>query len=79
MTKPTVTGESPDDAAAPLDMLLGAAALGIGRRMLPDRSWLEFGAGLIRQPRFALDRGPQPGCRVDRNRARYVYPQPRWV
>jgi len=57
MTTPTVTGESPDDAAAPLDMLLGAAALGIGRRMLPDRSWLKFGAGLIRQPRFALDRG----------------------
>src|ERR1700761_6469984 len=31
------------DIVAPLDLLLSDAALGIGRRLLPNRSWVRFG------------------------------------
>jgi polyhydroxyalkanoate synthase subunit PhaC len=38
------------EAAPALDLLLSDAALGIGRRFLPDSSFLRFGLGLARHP-----------------------------
>jgi polyhydroxyalkanoate synthase len=46
-----------DELAAPLDLLLTDAALGAGRRMLPNSSWLRFGAGLAARPRVVARRG----------------------
>jgi polyhydroxyalkanoate synthase subunit PhaC len=39
------------DAAAPLDLLLAAAALGPPRRLLPGAAGVRFAAGLARRPR----------------------------
>ena len=40
----------PADAAAPLDLLLAAAALGPARRLLPGGAGARFAAGLARRP-----------------------------
>ena len=45
----TVSGQ-PADAAAPLDLLLAAAALGPARRLLPGGAGARFAAGLARRP-----------------------------
>ena len=74
-----MTTEDPDDGeelAAPLDLLLTDAALGLGRRLTPNSSWLKLGAGLARRPRTVTRRadhscrrslggagcGPAAGC-----------------
>jgi polyhydroxyalkanoate synthase subunit PhaC len=44
-----VSGQ-PADAAAPLDLLLAAAALGPARRLLPGGAGARFAAGLARRP-----------------------------
>ena len=46
-----------EELAAPLDLLLTDAALGLGRRLAPNSSWLALGAGLIRRPRAVTRRG----------------------
>lgn len=40
----------PDELAAPLDLLLTSATRPFARRMLPDPTWVRFGAGLAKQP-----------------------------
>jgi polyhydroxyalkanoate synthase len=42
--------DQPADAAAPLDLLLAAAALGPARRLLPGGAGARFAAGLARRP-----------------------------
>jgi len=57
-----MTTEDPDDGeelAAPLDLLLTDAALGLGRRLTPNSSWLKLGAGLARRPRTVTRRGAE--------------------
>ncbi len=43
------------EIAAPLDMLLSDSALGIGRRLMPNTSWVRFGLALAKQPRTVLE------------------------
>jgi len=45
------------EIVAPLDLLLNDAALGIGRRLLPNRSWVRFGLALARRPRVVVGQG----------------------
>ena len=46
-----------EELAAPLDLMLTDAALGLGRRLAPNSSWLALGAGLLRRPRAVTRRG----------------------
>jgi polyhydroxyalkanoate synthase subunit PhaC len=55
MTTPDT--EDGEELAAPLDLLLTDAALGLGRRLAPNSSWLALGAGLARRPRAVTRRG----------------------
>jgi len=48
-----------EDLAAPLDLMLTDAALGLGRRLAPNSSWLALGAGLLRRPRAVTRRGAE--------------------
>ena len=48
-----------EELAAPLDLLLTDAALGLGRRLSPNSSWLALGAGLARRPRAVTRRGAE--------------------
>ena len=48
-----------DELAAPLDLLLTDAALGIGRRLAPNMSWLALGRGLAVRPRAVTRRGAE--------------------
>jgi polyhydroxyalkanoate synthase subunit PhaC len=55
----TADTEDGEDLAAPLDLLLTDAALGLGRRLAPNSSWLALGAGLARRPRAVTRRGAE--------------------
>ena len=66
----------PADAAAPLDMLLAAAALGPARRLLPGGAGARFAAGLARRP-DRLARGRLPRRRARPGRCRPLEPWPR--
>jgi polyhydroxyalkanoate synthase len=48
-----------EELAAPLDLMLTDAALGLGRRLAPNGSWLALGAGLVRRPRAVTRRGAE--------------------
>ena len=48
-----------EELAAPLDLLLTDAALGLGRRLAPNSSWLALGAGLARRPRAVTRRSAE--------------------
>ena len=48
-----------EELAAPLDLMLTDAALGLGRRLAPNSSWLALGAGLARRPRAVTRRGAE--------------------
>lgn len=54
MTNPP---KSPDELAAPLDLLLTNSTRGFAGRMTPDHSWARFAANLAKQPRTVADRG----------------------
>ena len=45
-----------DEMALPLDLLLTSSALGVARRMAPDRSWTRFGWNLARRPSVGAER-----------------------
>ncbi|MBJ8342881.1 alpha/beta fold hydrolase [Antrihabitans sp. YC3-6] len=51
------TARTPDELAAPLDLLLTNSTRGIAGRMLPNRSWTRLGASLARQPKTVAGRG----------------------
>ena len=53
----TADTDDGEELAAPLDLLLTDAALGLGRRLAPNSSWLALGAGLVRRPRAVTRRG----------------------
>ncbi|PTR38966.1 polyhydroxyalkanoate synthase [Rhodococcus sp. OK611] len=54
----TKNGEAgADELAAPLDLLLAESALGLTRRMLPNRSWLRLATSLASAPHFVAGRG----------------------
>lgn len=54
----TIAPDAPaDELTTPLDLLLAQSALGLGRRMLPNRSWLRLSAGLARSPQCLVGRG----------------------
>ena len=55
----TADTDDGEDLAAPLDLLLTDAALGFGRRLAPNSSWLALGAGLVRRPRAVTRRGAE--------------------
>src|SRR6516165_9229021 len=48
-----------EELAAPLDLMLTDAALGLPRRLAPNSSWLALGAGLVRRPRAVTRRGAE--------------------
>jgi len=48
-----------EDLAAPLDLLLTDAALGVGRRLAPNSSWFAFARGLAARPRALPRRGAE--------------------
>jgi len=48
-----------EELAAPLDLMLTDAALGLGRRLAPNSSWLALGAGLARRPRAVTRRSAE--------------------
>ena len=48
--------QRPDEMALPLDLLLTGSALGVARRMAPDRSWSRFGWNLARHPSVGAKR-----------------------
>ncbi|GAF47563.1 PHA/PHB synthase family protein [Rhodococcus wratislaviensis] len=50
------TEAAAEELAAPLDLLLTDSALGIARRMLPNRSWLRLGTSLAGAPHFLVGR-----------------------
>ena len=47
MATPTI---QPADLAAPLDLLLTSATRPFARRMMPNATWVRFGANLAKQP-----------------------------
>jgi polyhydroxyalkanoate synthase len=53
MATPTTT---PDDLAAPLDLLLTSATRPFVRRMLPDATWARLGVSLAKQPGAVVGR-----------------------
>ena len=53
----TADTDDGEELAAPLDLMLTDAALGLGRRLAPNSSWLALGAGLVRRPRAVTRRG----------------------
>jgi polyhydroxyalkanoate synthase subunit PhaC len=53
----TADTDDGEELAAPLDLLLTDAALGLRRRLAPNSSWLALGAGLVRRPRAVTRRG----------------------
>jgi polyhydroxyalkanoate synthase len=55
----TADTDDGEDLAAPLDLLLTDAALGLGRRLAPNSSWLALGVGLARRPRAVTRRGAE--------------------
>lgn len=55
----TADTDDGDELAAPLDLLLTDAALGLGRRLAPNSSWLAFGAGLLRRPQAVTRRSAE--------------------
>ena len=57
MTTPP-TGDA-EELAAPLDLMLTDAALGVGRRLAPNSSWLAFGLSLAARPRAVTRRGTE--------------------
>jgi len=57
MSTTEVVGEATEHAAAPLDLLLGSAALGPVRRLMPGRSGLRALAALAGRPRVVARRG----------------------
>ena len=48
-----------EDLAAPLDLLLTDAALGVGRRLAPNSSWFAVARGLAARPRALPRRGAE--------------------
>src|SRR4029077_15948324 len=64
-TPPAGDGE---ELAAPLDLMLTDAALGVGRRLAPNSSWLALGLSLAARPpavnrrRVDLGRRPPPAA-----------------
>ncbi len=46
----------PEQTTPPTDLLLTASATGVAHRLLPDRSWGNFVAGLARRPSRVADR-----------------------
>ena len=48
-----------EELAAPLDLMLTDAALGVGRRLAPNSSWLAFGLSLAARPRAVTRRGTE--------------------
>jgi polyhydroxyalkanoate synthase len=55
----TPVGDDAEDLAAPLDLLLSDAALGVGRRLAPNSSWLALGLGLAARPRAVTRRSAE--------------------
>ena len=55
----TADADDGEELAAPLDLMLTDAALGLGRRLAPNSSWLALGAGLVRRPRAVTRRGAE--------------------
>jgi polyhydroxyalkanoate synthase subunit PhaC len=55
----TADADGGEELAAPLDLLLTDAALGIGRRLAPNSSWLALGRGLATRPRAVTRRGTE--------------------
>jgi polyhydroxyalkanoate synthase len=55
MTTPPAGGG--DELAAPLDLMLTDAALGVGRRLAPNSSWLALGLSLAARPQAVTRRG----------------------
>ncbi|MDH6246632.1 alpha/beta fold hydrolase [Mycobacterium sp. OTB74] len=53
------TRTTPDEFAAPLDLLLTSSTKPFIRRMTPNRSWLRMGASLAKQPGTVLERGTE--------------------
>src|SRR4029077_3641231 len=57
-TPPAGDGE---ELAAPLDLMLTDAALGVGRRLAPNSSWLALGLSLAARPQAVTRRGVDLG------------------
>src|SRR5215472_1253588 len=55
----TDTTDDGEELAAPLDLMLTDAALGLGRRLAPNSSWLALGAGLLRRPQAVTRRSAE--------------------
>jgi polyhydroxyalkanoate synthase len=56
MTAETIEPAAADAAAAPLDLLLTDAALGVLNRVVPDGSGLRLAVALAARPRLVADR-----------------------
>ena len=56
MSNTEMSEEIADDLAAPLDLLLTDAALGLARRVTPDMSWVRLADHLARRPRVVVRR-----------------------
>jgi polyhydroxyalkanoate synthase len=55
----TADADHGEELAAPLDLLLTDAALGLGRRLAPNSSWLALGRALAVRPRAVTRRGAE--------------------
>jgi polyhydroxyalkanoate synthase subunit PhaC len=55
------TGQSADELAAPLDLLLTSSAVGIAERLMPNVSWSRFALNLAKQPRTVATRAASLG------------------
>ena len=55
----TADNNDGEELAAPLDLMLTDAALGLGRRLAPNSSWLALGAGLLRRPQAVTRRSAE--------------------
>jgi len=53
----TPSAVSPDELAAPLDLVLSSATRPFVGRMMPDRTWARFGMNLANQPGTLANRG----------------------
>jgi polyhydroxyalkanoate synthase len=55
----TPPADDAEELAAPLDLMLTDAALGVGRRLAPNSSWLAFGLSLATRPRAVTRRSAE--------------------
>jgi len=55
----TTDADDGEELAAPLDLLLTDAALGLGRRLAPNSSWFALGRGLATRPGAVTRRGTE--------------------